>query len=108
MACSCGCCQRQIGSLCPFSMVRVRRFVRMPLVPIGDLRGLIYRAQRAPGEAMKNYVHFFKGRPPVLASNPTGTRLYIVGGQYRVTNNGIQEEHSRFGVIGDSGFLTFS
>lgn len=92
MACSCGCSQRQIGACYPMRVMRVRfrRVVGAPFVPVGDLRGVIYRARRAPGEAMKNYVHFFKGRPPLLASDFTGRRLYIVGGQYRVTNNGIQ------------------
>jgi hypothetical protein len=27
--------------------------------------------------------------PPVLAANPEGTQLYILGGRYRVTRKGI-------------------
>jgi len=69
------------------------RLVREPgaqLAPLGELRGVIYRASRAPGEAPKNYVHFFHHRLPVLAADPTGKRLYIIGGQYRVTKRGIE------------------
>jgi hypothetical protein len=70
--------------------MRVARVVRVPITSVGELRGLIYRASRLPGEEPKNYVHFFKGRLPVLARNPSGTRLFIVGGQYRITANGIE------------------
>ena len=90
MACACGCSQKQIGSVCPSGLrVRVTRVIRLPIAPVGELRGLIYRASRTPGEPPQNYVHFFKGRPPTLTTNQSGTRLYIVGGQYRVTRRGI-------------------
>jgi hypothetical protein len=69
---------------------RFTRIVRLPLKPVGELRGVIYRASRTPGEAPKNYVHFFQGRLPMLVTNPTGTRLYIIGGQYHVTQRGIE------------------
>jgi hypothetical protein len=70
--------------------VRLTRIVRRPLRPVGELRGVIYRTRRVPGEAPKNYVHFFQQRRPLLVTNPTGTRLYIMGGQYRVTPRGIE------------------
>jgi hypothetical protein len=66
------------------------RLVRLPLKSVGELRGVIYRASRVPGEAPQNYVHFFAGRSPMLVTNPTGTRLYIIGGHYRVTQRGIE------------------
>ena len=98
MACSCGCTQQQFGSpcacgsscACGITRVRIKRLVRLPLAPLGELRGLIYRASRAPGEVPKNYVHFFNQRLPVLAADPTSNRLYIIGGQYRVTKRGIE------------------
>jgi hypothetical protein len=68
---------------------RLTRIVRRPLRAVGELRGVIYRTRRVPGEAPKNYVHFFQHRPPLLVTNPMGTRLYIMGGQYRVTPRGI-------------------
>jgi hypothetical protein len=62
----------------------------LPLAPVGELRGVIYRPFRAlNGEAPKNYVHFFQ-RPPVLAADPAGRRLYIIGGRYRLTPRGIE------------------
>ena len=90
MACACGCSQQQGGSPCSSTIrVRVARVVRLPVTSVGELRGVIYRASREPGEPPKNYVHFFKGRLPMLSTNPSGTRLYIVGGQYRVGRDGI-------------------
>ena len=90
MACACGC--SKTTSFCPSQEIgfRVARVVRLPIAPLGELRGLIYRASRFPGEGPKNYVHFFKGNLPVLATNPSGRRLYIIGGQYRVGRDGIQ------------------
>jgi hypothetical protein len=90
MACTCG-SQPRFGGSCACQMMRVRltRIVRRPLRPVGELRGVIYRTRRVPGEAPKNYVHFFHQRRPLLVTNPTGTRLYIMGGQYRVTPRGI-------------------
>ncbi|MGR8981785.1 MAG: hypothetical protein ACU84H_17075 [Gammaproteobacteria bacterium] len=64
--------------------------VRLPLASVGELRGVIYRASKVPGEAARTYVHFFEGRRPMLATDLSGSRLYIVGGRYRVTNLGIQ------------------
>ena len=89
MACACGC--SQTTSFCPSRAVgfRVARLVRLPVAPVGELRGVIYRASRVPGEEPKTYVHFFKGQLPRLATSPSGRRLYIVGGQYRVGRDGI-------------------
>ena len=98
MACACGCTQPQFGSAgecgsacgCEIRRVRITRLAP-PLRPLGELRGLIYRASRAPGEPPRNYVHFFEQpQLPVLTTDPTGRRLYIVGGRYRVTKRGIE------------------
>jgi hypothetical protein len=91
MACQCS-SQPRFGSPCACHMTRRRltRIVRLPLKPVGELRGVIYRTRRVPGEVPKNYVHFFQGRSPLLVTNPMGTRLYIVGGHYRVTQRGIE------------------
>lgn len=91
MACECGSHPR-FGSPCACHGTRRRftRIVRLPLKPVGELRGVIYRTRRIPGEAPKNYVHFFQGRWPLLVTNPMGTRLSIIGGDYRVTPRGIE------------------
>jgi hypothetical protein len=90
-SCDCG-STRGCGSFCACGIkrVRIKHFVQLPLAPLGELRGVIYRASRAPGEVPKNYVHFFRPRLPLLATDPTGRRLYIVGGEYQVTKLGIE------------------
>jgi hypothetical protein len=101
MACECG-SQPRFGSACacPMTRRRVTRIVRLPLKLVGELRGVIYRARRVPGEAPQNYVHFFRGRSPLLVTNLTGTRLSIVGGHYRVTQRGIENEEPQHGASG--------
>ena len=101
MACACGCSQQQFGLSCAcgspcgcggargIARMRITRVLRLPLAPLGELRGVIYRKRGLPGEAPKNYVHFFK-RSPLLAADPMGRRLFIIGGQYRVTRRGIE------------------
>ena len=91
MACACG-SQPRFGSPCACQTMRVRLYCAScgyQLKPVGELRGVIYRTRRVPGEAPKNYVHFFK-RSPLLAADPMGRRLFIIGGQYRVTRRGIE------------------
>jgi hypothetical protein len=64
---------------------------RMPrvLVRLGELRGLIYRSDRGSRGLPRTYIHFME-RPPVLACDPRGTQLYILGGSYRITRRGIE------------------
>jgi hypothetical protein len=101
MACTCGGSQKEFGLSCAcnsacgcgraggIARVRITRIVRLPLAPVGELRGVIYRARSAACETPKNYVHFFN-RPPLLAADREGQRLYIIGGRYRVTTRGIE------------------
>lgn len=103
MDCGCGCSQQQFGLACGGSggcgcsgqaarprFVRIVRLERMPLAPLGELRGVIYRPyHRFTGEAPRNYVHFFD-QPPMLAADAAGRRLYILGGRYRLTPRGIE------------------
>lgn len=89
MACSCSCTSQTITFRPPQREAwQIARVVR-PAARVGELRGLIYRTSRVPGEEPKNYVHFFEDKLPVLLTDQSGTRLYIVGGNYRVTNTGI-------------------
>jgi hypothetical protein len=68
--------------LCP-----TRRRPRV-MVRLGRLKGLIYSSDRGQCGRPRTFVHFME-TPPVLAANPEGTQLYIIGGRYRVTRKGI-------------------
>jgi hypothetical protein len=65
------------------------RSIPRVLVHVGRLRGLIYASDRDGGRVDRTYIHFME-RPPVLACNPSGDQLYILGGRYRVTGRGIE------------------
>jgi hypothetical protein len=60
---------------------------RRVLVELGELRALVYRAAR-DGRS-RNYVHFFE-QPPRLLADAQGQRLFIDGGHFRVTRQGIE------------------
>ena len=89
MACSCCCRELTPFQMTPIVRWRMARVARLPVQRVGELRGVIYRTSRVPGEEPKNYVHFFDDKLPTLLTNPAGTRLYIAGGNYRVTDSGI-------------------
>jgi hypothetical protein len=65
-----------------------RREMPETLVRLGQLKGLIYSSDRGDGR-MKTYIHFME-HPPMLTCDPEGTQLYVLGGNYRVTQNGIE------------------
>ena len=75
----------------PSQVVRVRhpRVIPPVVVELGELVGLIYRSDKGqPGQPL-TYIHKMEN-PPRLVSNVEGTQLYIVGGSYRVTPQGIE------------------
>lgn len=59
------------------------------LVPLGELRGVIYRSDRGQCGRPRTFVHFFES-PPLLTCDPAGQRLHIVGGRYQVTRRGLE------------------
>ena len=65
-----------------------RRVVPKVLVRLGRLKGLIYSSDRGR-KGVKTYIHFMQ-TPPLLACDPRGTQLYVLGGRYRVTERGIE------------------
>jgi hypothetical protein len=71
------------------TVIHIRHTRMMPpvVVQLGHLVGLIYRADRGTGSS-DAYIHLMRD-PPRLVSNPAGDQLYIVGGTYRVTPDGI-------------------
>jgi hypothetical protein len=68
---------------------RCRRVMPDVLVQLGELRGLIYSSDRTGCGQPQTYIHFMDA-PPLLACDPRGTQLYIVGGSYRITTRGIE------------------
>ena len=72
----------------PVFVARCERTAPRVLVRLGRLKGLIYSSDRGQCGRPRTFVHFMES-PPVLASNPEGNRLYILGGRYRVTRHGI-------------------
>jgi hypothetical protein len=75
----------------PTWMPTVRHSRLMPpvVVQLGELRALIYRSDKHKPSRPSTYIHLME-TPAILASNPEGTQLYIVGGDYRVTARGIE------------------
>lgn len=56
---------------------------------LGKLKAVIYEAE-IDGE-VNNYIHEFKqSSTPILAVSFDGYQLYILGGEYEVTNRGIE------------------
>lgn len=75
----------------PSGVVKVRyaRVIPPVVVELGELVGLIYRSdKRQPGQPL-TYIHRMED-PPRLVSNIEGTQLYVVGGSYRITPQGIE------------------
>jgi hypothetical protein len=59
------------------------------VVQLGDLVGLIYRSDKWQPGAPRTYIHFMR-QPPRLVSDPAGRQLFLVGGSYRITGEGIE------------------
>lgn len=70
-------------------VVSASRVIPPVVVGLGELVGLIYRSDKWEPGVPKTYVHFMERRP-ILAADPRGRRLFIVGGQYRITERGIE------------------
>jgi hypothetical protein len=68
---------------------RCDRMMPKVLVDLGELRGLIYSADRDGCGRVKTFIHFME-TPPRLMCDPQGNQLYVIGGRYRVTRRGIE------------------
>ena len=75
----------------PSQVVTIRhpRLIPPVVVELGELMGLIYRSDKGQAGQPLTYIHIMEN-PPRLVSNIDGTQLYIVGGSYRVTPQGIE------------------
>jgi len=65
------------------------RIIPPVVVELGELVGLIYRSDKGQRGNPLTYIHRMED-PPRLVSNIEGTQLYIVGGSYRITSQGIE------------------
>jgi hypothetical protein len=75
----------------PSQVVKVQhpRVIPPVVVELGELVGVMYRSDKGqPGQPL-TYIHRMEN-PPRLVSNIEGTQLYIVGGSYQVTSQGIE------------------
>jgi hypothetical protein len=75
----------------PSRVVRIShsRVIPPVVVDLGELVGLIYRSDKGQPGQPRTYIHFMEN-PPRLVCDPEGTQLYVVGGSYRVTPQGIE------------------
>jgi hypothetical protein len=82
---------QKFNGFAPTGVRTVRHSRLMPpvVVQLGKLTGLIYRSDKYKPSEPSTYIHFLDA-PAILASNPEGTQLYVVGGDYQVTARGIE------------------
>lgn len=93
---SCGCLSSARSLFRRFHSFPAQEFLRRPcsrviprvLVRLGDLRALIYSSDRGQCGRPRTFIHFME-TPPMLACDPLGKQLFVVGGDYRVTRKGI-------------------
>lgn len=69
--------------------VQHSRLIPPVVVDLGELVGIIYRSDKGQPGQPQAYIHMMQD-PPRLVSNVEGTQLYIVGGSYRITQQGIE------------------
>jgi hypothetical protein len=69
--------------------VQHSRLIPPVVVDLGELVGIIYRSDKGQPGQPQSYIHFMQD-PPRLVSNIEGTQFYIVGGSYRITQEGIE------------------
>lgn len=69
--------------------VKHSRLIPPVVVDLGELVGIIYRSDKGQPGQPQAYIHSMQD-PPRLVSNVEGTQLYIVGGSYRITQQGIE------------------
>lgn len=82
---------RQFNQFEPSCALRVHhsRLIPPVVVDLGELVGLIYRSDKWQRGQPRVYIHRLQILPR-LVCNVEGSQLYIVGGNYRVTERGIE------------------
>ena len=81
---------REWSELEPGKITKMKAPPRVPKVmaKLGDLVSVVYRSDKYDGKA-KLYEHKFKRPLPVLGTDPDGRHAHIVGGNYKVTGDGL-------------------
>jgi hypothetical protein len=69
--------------------VHHNRLIPPVAVELGELAGIIYRSDKWQPGKPQTFIHFMED-PPRLVSNVEGSQLYIIGGSYRITEQGIE------------------
>jgi hypothetical protein len=82
---------REFNRFEPRAVITVRhsRLIPPVVVELGQLAGLIYRSDKWQRGQPRRYIHFFE-EPPRLVSSLDGSQLYVIGGNYQVTQDGIE------------------
>jgi hypothetical protein len=81
---------RKWSELEPGKVTRARAPRRVPkaMAKLGELVSVVYRSDKYDGEA-KLYEHKTKRPRPVLAADPEGRHVFIVGGNMKITADGL-------------------
>ncbi len=69
--------------------VKHSRLMPPVVVDLGELVGVIYRSDKGQPGQPQAFIHHLQD-PPRLVSNVEGNQLYIIGGSYRITPQGIE------------------
>lgn len=82
---------RRFHRFAPDRVVRVPAPRTLPgvLVRLGKLRAVVYRSDKGRQGKPLTYVHFME-HEPWLACDSGGRQLYVLGGDYRVTERGLE------------------
>jgi hypothetical protein len=78
----------RFGASC-VTRVPHRRLIPPVVVQLGSLVALVYRSDKWRPGRPRTYIHVMEN-PPRLVSDVGGRQLYLVGGSYRVTTEGIE------------------
>ena len=75
----------------PTKVVRVELYGKpRVLVEIGTLEAVVYSSKKGGERLAKKYIHDFEGEKPRLAFDPKTKRLFLIGGSYTITDDGIE------------------
>lgn len=71
------------------NMVRINTRIPKQLVQIGTLREILYYSDKDNPGRHRRYIHDFKKPYPILCTDVSCRRLFIIGGKFRVKAEGL-------------------